>query len=598
MRDRSAAPAQSGDPASPGPRETLMPASPSHRPAGARKRGGRIWPPIALLAAAAGGLAVFLSLNPPDEPRWDADMCPVDGTVAHRAAYLIDARKPLDADLAELPGRLLERVTLDLASGTELRIYTLGPRADTPRQAIGRICKPYGNADLQVAAAKDQRAAVRDCSDLPSQISTELREVATGFCSRRAALRSRIDAVATPDIGETIAPAYLVEAIAETLQGGASPAATAVYVYSDMMQHADWYSHVDAGPAGWRIEDAGWPDRPGTPAGGFRPDQRVTVFYLPRTGLTDEPGMELLHKRFWRAFLDPAQATFHNQPPSLGYAPPAAAPQAPVAAEPAPATDEEREHAERLLAEIADREAELAAAERRLASQREEERQQQERLAALQERLADLDRPPEPAPDPDADVPADPPPDALPANAGSSPGDNPVDSAAGDAAMSVADAAADGPVPAGTGADGPDAAAISTAPEPAPPPVAELAAPPSPPQAARDEARPSLDAAPVCDLAHKPGNAMPAYPSRNYMGNATIVVEFAVDDSGATVDDTIGIARSRSSAERANRFDRFGDAAVAAVRGWEFASAGGTDCRMAQRTAVPIEFRPLRGARQ
>ena len=586
-----------------------MPASPSHRPDGARKRGGRIWPPIALLAAAAGGLALFLTLNPPDEPRWDADMCPVDGTIAHRAAYLIDARKPLDADLAELPGRLLERVTLDLASGTELGIYTLGPRADTPRQSIGRICKPYGNADLQVAAAKDQRGTVRDCSDLPSQISTELRELATGFCTRRAALRSRIDAVATPDIGEPIGPAPLAEAIEETLRGGAaSPAASAVYVFSDMMQHADWYSHVDAGPAGWRIEDVDRPHRPGTPADGFRQDQRVTVFYLPRTGLTDEPGTELLHKRFWRAFLDPAQATFHNQPPSLGYAlPPAAPPEEPAAAEPPPATDEEREHAQRLLAEIADREAELAAAERRLAAQREEERQQQERLAALQERLADLDRPAEPAPDPGADVPADQPTGAPPTTREAVPA-TALNGAADGAAASTADAAGGAPVPAAESADGPEPLAVSATPEPVAPaaePPAELAASPPPQHVPPEEAGPSPEPPPlpVCDLAHKPDNAMPAYPSRNYMGNATIVVEFEVDDGGTTVDDTVRVVRARSSAERAHRFDRFRDAAVATVRDWEFASASDADCRMAQHTAVPIEFSPLRdmrprGARQ
>jgi hypothetical protein len=299
-----------------------MPAAdPAH---GARKRGGRFWPPLAVLAAAAGGFALYVSVVPAEEPRWDADFCPIDGTVAHRAAYLIDARKPLDADLAGLPGRLLERVTLDLAAGTELRIYTLGPRADAPRQTIGRICKPYGNADLQVAAAKDQRAAVRDCGDLPSQISPELRELAAGFCSRRAALRSRIDAVATPDIAEPLGQTHLAEAIEETLQGAtAAPAAGAVYVFSDMMQHADWYSHIDTGPAGWRIEEVDRRDRPGLVAGGFRADQRITVFYLPRTGTTAEPGMELLHKRFWRAFLDPAQVVFHNQPPSLGYAAPA-----------------------------------------------------------------------------------------------------------------------------------------------------------------------------------------------------------------------------------------------------------------------------------
>ena len=584
-----------------------MPASPSHRPAGARKRGGRIWPPIALLAAAVGGLALFLTLNPPDEPQWDADMCPIDGLVAHRAAYLIDARKPLDADLAELPGRLLERVTLDLASGTELGIYTLGPRADTPRQSIGRICKPYGNADLQVAAAKDQRAAVRDCGDLPSQISTELREVATGFCSRRAALRSRIDAVATPDIGEPIGPAHLAEAIEETLQGGAAgPAADAVYVFSDMMQHADWYSHVDAGPAGWRIEDLDRPEPPpGSPARGFRTDQRITVFYLPRTGTTDEPGTELLHKRFWRALLGPAQVTFHNQPPSLGYA---SAPQTPVDAETPPVdpevpppTDEERGHAEQLLAEIADREAALAAAERRLAAQREEERQQrerlaaqreeerqqrerlaaqreeerqqEERLAALQERLADLDRPAGPL----AGGPAD--------DTGGGPGNG----AGNDPVVSTAVAAVGEPVPAES-VNGPEPLEVAAAPGPA-------AAPPPQQQVAPEEARPSPEPPPpVCDLTHKPGNAMPAYPSRRYMGNARIVVEFEIDDGGATVDDTIRIARERSSAERMHRFDRFGDAAVATVRDWEFASAGGADCRMAQQTAVPIEFRPLRDA--
>ena len=154
-----------------------------------------------------------------------------------------------------------------------------------------------------------------------------------------------------------------------------------------MMQHADWYSHVDDRPASWRIEEF---ERATRERGDARRASfwalRVTVFYLPRTGLTDEPGMELLHKRFWRAFFDEAHVTFRNQPASRGYGP--------------LALDAEQGRVAEVLDQVADREAEVAAAERRLAAQREAERQQhEERLAeldarerALEERLADLER--------------------------------------------------------------------------------------------------------------------------------------------------------------------------------------------------------------
>ena len=568
-------------------------------PTHARKRGGRAWPPLALFAVAAVALALFLWIGPPDTARWDDDVCPVDGPVSARAAYLIDARKPLDADLAELPGRLLERVSMDLEAGTELRVYALADLPDAPRRFVGRVCKPYANSDLQVSAAKDQTTTFRDCDDLPAQVPPDLREAASAFCVRRDALRARIDAITTPSIGEPIAHAYLAEAIeASVTRSATAPAADSVYVFSDMMQHAEAFSHVDSGPDGWRIErfrraaagvrgagyDAPWTGR------------RITVFYLPRTGLTDEPGTEMLHKRFWRALLAGAEVTFRNQPPSLGYAsdPPAAAlpPEEdppPEEDDPAPAPDPE---ADRLLAELAEREDELAAAERRLSAQRDADRRQHdERLAALAtreralaERLAVLDR--EAAASADAPASADEEPASdgpTPASGVRDPLEGPAVSPGGLASPDAAQDAADPPgseEAADAVASGePDASGLE-APQPAEPGQPLL---PSPTVA--------LPVPELCDLAHGAGNAMPDYPSRRYIGNATVVVEFMVDETGATLDDSITVVRARSSAERPHRFERFRDAAIDVVRGWEFTSATETACQMAQTVVAPIAFR-------
>ena len=76
--------------------------------------------------------------------------------IAGHAVYLLDLRKPLSPAYESLPGKLLRDVTHGLEANTELKVFALTRYAESPRMLLGRLCKPYDNADLMIATAKDQ----------------------------------------------------------------------------------------------------------------------------------------------------------------------------------------------------------------------------------------------------------------------------------------------------------------------------------------------------------------------------------------------------------------------------------------------------------
>ena len=267
------------------------------------------------------GLQVRDSL---DEPAAANGTCSVGSDVANKAVYLIDLRKPVDAAYASLPANLLREVSIEVPVNTELSVYAVSAYAEAPRTLIGRLCKPYDNADLVVEAAKDGGSLIRDCDDLPAQISGSLRTSATAFCRQREVLRRRIDALVAQVQGRTASDAYLVEALEETsreLDGSSVPAS--LYVFSDMKQHAKWYSHLDVAWNEWDLEQflaarsaqSNTVEPVGAPAG-----LPVKVFYVARRGTTDQEQPRLSHKQFWQDFFGGAELAFEDQPTMAGYA--------------------------------------------------------------------------------------------------------------------------------------------------------------------------------------------------------------------------------------------------------------------------------------
>ena len=259
-----------------------------------------------------------------DEPAMTDLTCAAGSAVAHRAAFLVDLRKPVDPTYESLPGDLLGRVSKELPANTELSVFAVSAYAEAPRTLIGRMCKPYENGDLVVEAAKDWAGSERDCDDLPAQISGALRTGAARFCHQREAVRRRIDALAAQGRGRFASDAYLVEALDETNRDLAtSPVPTSLYVFSDMIQHAAWYSHVDVQWDEWDFDNfiaarkaetlaAEPPASPGA-------DLPVKVFYVARAGATASEAPRLKHKRFWTSYFGDAALEFEDQPTMAGF---------------------------------------------------------------------------------------------------------------------------------------------------------------------------------------------------------------------------------------------------------------------------------------
>ncbi len=324
--------------------------------------------------------------------------------IAGHAVYLLDLRKPLSPAYGSLPGKLLRDVTHDIEANTELKVFALTRYAESPRMLLGRLCKPYDNADLMIATAKDQGNGSRDCDDVPAQVPVSLRDKANRFCAQRDALQRRIDVLVQQGQDGRVASTYLVEAMEDTFRDledlSGSPS---LYVFSDMMQHARWYSHLDLRWEDWSFEEfaqirgeqaalIGAPTR-------TRADLRVKVFYIPRTGATENLRLRVVHKRFWQDYFAGTALDFEDRAAMLEYAhePLMDVPsQAEIAAQERERARYEREAVDQLRARmeqeklaleserqrLTDQTRQLAARERELRSQRDLLREEKTQLAA------------------------------------------------------------------------------------------------------------------------------------------------------------------------------------------------------------------------
>ena len=347
--------------------------------------------PLAALALVGGAYLLLAGRAPDRETALDDDLCPTeDGRIAGSATLLLDLRKPLQE--ARPPETLLRGISQDMGADTELRVYALGADPSAPRQLLGRLCKPYDNADLAIETAKDQRQALRDCDDLPAQIPQRLREAASRFCAGRGVLQERIQRLSERSPFEPVSNAYLMEALTETRREFAGrPQPWKLYLHSDMLQHAPWYSQLDLDWTRWRsgydaLDDALPPWNPPGPAG-----LTVTIHYLPRQNSTEPTRPRRLHQEFWRHWLQGADLAFRDEPPLPAY------PFLPLmdlssnegqeeAPGPSP-LDSERQKTERLLERMAQAREELETQQAREAQDEQARRQQEQELQRLEREL-------------------------------------------------------------------------------------------------------------------------------------------------------------------------------------------------------------------
>ena len=604
-----------------------------HRPSQQVAQGPRrlAYIPILLSVVVAAAVAIVLLMNDADEePTLDNDLCPTeDARISASVALLLDLRKPLDQQGRALLGDALRTVTQSMGKHAELRTFLLADNAGVARRPLDRLCKPYANAELAVADS-DTAALSRDsndCDSVPAQLAAPVRDQANRFCARRDALQQRIDSLIAPP--QPVANAFLVEALEETSLAfaDATPASRprSLYVFSDMAQHATWYSHWELGSSGWRFDEFQRLRDSQTDIAGPPPPAlhgvAATIFYVPRQGVTDQPATRQTHQDFWRRYLAGAFGSapvFRDQPvmPMYELAP---LPNGPTEAELAERerlqVQQQRQEAERLLAEINE---ELAVLEQQRRNV-DEERRRVARAAELRRQQAQ------------AEAQA-----AEAAQAVAQQGRNNVDLIGLDAAAEVADAIAPSPIDAPISAIGdalgtavasrstdaadaigetrsspaeaagaslqpPDGGGASFAARPAgplAPPTPKVDQAPPTPVAAQSINDPGDVDLPPCEihLRRRYRELLPTYPSiRAQYSTARIFVRYVVDEMGRTVDDEVTMLAEESTASQPQFLDEFGKSAVDLVRLWRYDfPAGETDppsCTRRQERTTQIDFR-------
>ena len=507
---------------------------------------------------------------------FDDDLCPTDSQrITGSATYLLDLRKPL-ADAAA-PGRFLAAVGRELAEGVELKVFAITDRAAAPRRQLARLCKPYSETDIAVTTAKDQTEGPRDCHNLPAQVSNRTRDLATGFCARRDALRARIDTLAANAPG-TVANAYLVEALHDTATTLANrPPPRTLYVFSDMLQHAEWYSQLDLRWTDWSF--AAFTPRlaeamplavgPGLSSAPQAP-WRAVVFYPLRQRVTAPLRRRYAHQTFWRRYFETqgAQVVFRELPRAPAY------------------------HAPELMvtpseAIAKDIEAVLQDTERR-----------RKAAAQLELALAELERA---APAPDDVAATRPPPQTAEHAEQPAP---PPRVVRGGPDETRTGARVDAPPPAvpavtrpGIGADAtrqvPRVPLAGNAGEdPAPAPNVAFAGP-QPPNPARRAGTAATPQQAACVIALKPEFAAAlspgGYPAERRVsyGAGLVTVRYTVDAEGRTVDADV-VASTAAAGGRRTDSDALALDTANEVRGWEFsfADANPDDCVLTPQTAT------------
>ena len=530
-------------------------ASPSRKPRGLLV--------VALLVLVVGALLAVVLLRPgedapPAELALDADLCPTDPEgVAASATLVLDTGKPLGG--APSPSAVLRDVSLEMAPNTELHLYAVRENPNAPLTSLGRLCKPYDSSQLSVAMAKDQREASRDCDDLPAQLTPFVREVAQRFCVRRNALGARVDELSKGAPRRVVAASHLVDALLQARRSLVRrKAPRTLYVYSDMLQHADWYSHFDLDWTQWRTEYTARQDAAANGA------MTAKILYLPRQDLTEPLRPRRVHQEYWRAFFDGADVTFTDYEPVPGYAwsPLMDAPASATQEGDDPSLDEERAKIEELRERLR---AEAAA----LAEQRQQSIAARETLANAEQAL---------------DAPADATQDAVDSN------DLPPDSPAGDASSEGE------PGTTTPEAENDQASAQDALPVAAPPPP-QLAVGTGEPPPSLDVAAAFTGDAPPCPATlgapSQTTLAPGGYPGgeRVNYGAGVLVFDYALDERGAIVDTDVAVRRDLSNMEMPEHFDALAADTIADIVAWQFDFAA-TDgnCSRAQRGTATFTY--------
>ena len=561
----------------------------------------RILAPPALVLLALAAMPFFFDEPLGTQVPRGADLCPIDrNDITGRVLFLVDFRKPLDGNQAGLPGQLLRDLTADLGKNTEFQVFTLTGSSNAPRALLKRLCKPYDNTDLQVAEAKDQNYGARDCNDLPAQIADDVRQSAARFCSGRELLQRRLNAMAGrawPEDNDVV-NSYLVEAFEDVrLELGESTGPHQLYVFSDMMQHAPWYSHLDTEWMEWNYDE--FAALFGSRNGAFDPRQgnapmRVDIFYVPRIGTTDQPRAKALHREFWRNYFAGTEITFHDQPPMPAYA---ASPLMNVLTETEIAA-QERAAIERLLVELEQEQEALGREQRELEAERqrqaEAERELEAERPAETERTLEAERQAVAERDLEAERQAETERTLEAERQAVAERELEAERQTRVERPAVADRDVEAERPAEV--DGRPAQQEGQA-QLQPPPVEQQAA--EPPVATQPEvttAQTSAAELPLCALliSGDMESLRPDYPRRSRMnlGDAQITVRYVIDESGATINEQVTVVPERSSAERERYFELFAGAALDKVRTWTFSfiDPDDTSCRRRQTRSTLIAF--------
>lgn len=553
-------------------------------------------PPLLVVIALSGVL--FLFSQPNSERELDADLCALEpAQSAGRAVLLLDFRKPTEE--ANL-GELVHDVSRHLDADTELRVFAISSDPLDPRLQLDRICKPYDNADLQIDTAKDQGDTARDCDDLPAQLPSRVREAANRFCGHRDALHKRVVALARNQPATPVASSYLMEALEDTvidLAEGSGP--RTIYVFSDMMQHATWYSHLDLEWTEWNYADFAATRAALTTRMGRRPsasDLTVRVYYPPRVDLTEHPRAKRAHQDFWQEYFADAELAFLEQPVLPAYAAISLmdrlTPEELITQE-REAIERERAEAQRMLAEVQREREALEEEQRRLAEERNratappraepqraaELRQQQRALVDQREQLEEREaQARELAMEEPAEEPTPPPPEVA---------EQPPASATEDVSEAEDVSVSDEVEPE-------EASEPEEVSEPD-----DVSEPESIGQLALATDQSAETALPPCEARLLPRfleeAATDIYPGRRRMnyGSASVVIRYTVDEAGATIDDEVALVPEESSAQRPRSLDLFADAAKRVVRNWIFEFEGNDEgnCSRRQERSIQFEFR-------
>ncbi len=274
---------------------------------------------IALSFMFSGNRLDVIPINP-------VTLCPVDEEhITSKTYLLVDLSEPLSGDQRAGLKDLLKSATDSMATQELISVSQMQAVLKAPRHKVTQFCKP----DIQRIGQAGSRIKEDDCKsvvdksyDWYKNVGDHARKEISTTCSRYLDFKKGVNVAALPyaAVNQEQNRSYIVGSIEDIIvdaDDDSSDVPTRLIVFSDMLQHAEWFSQYRTHPDDWTIENLRerrknaieqpkYRHMSTAPANNFK---EVLLCYLPNDKMLNTSIKEKQHRQMWEGYFSDSRST-------------------------------------------------------------------------------------------------------------------------------------------------------------------------------------------------------------------------------------------------------------------------------------------------